>query len=308
MTQPLLSIVLAHKNRKQLLHTTLSYWGRQERFAEGEIEVVVVDDGSRDMPNDVVAQFPYARCLNLGGDTARKGPTVAWNAGLKEARGLVKACSHPEIVPNKHCGRFLYGACTGDESMLEDLDIWLPGRESTWDGKVNERRVKGSVHAQRLSEFAVRANITVLRLKAEHNELLAGGIDPDDLYQLGGFWDFETEFGRHTNREIMRRFRGFYWNNLFAMRDELWHWSGYFRESNDWGVDDTDSQERNIFLGISYAFSDQALAYHQWHGPEFRGGILDLFKYTDLDSARLLHLYPELRDYPLNLKREPFWE
>jgi glycosyltransferase involved in cell wall biosynthesis len=299
---PKLSVVFAHKDRNGLLSNTLACWRKQTVLPPGEIELIVVDDGSRVLPTAECAEFG-ARVLPIQGEPTRKGPSVAWNAGLRIASGEVIACTHPEIAPGRDCARFLYGACAGDPVALEGIRTWLP--EPVRPGAI--RVTEGEVFEwdfDRLRAHAVRANVSVLRLRPGQGV----GDDPDSLGDDPAFWNWKTEFGGHTNAEIRYRFRGFFWNNMFAYRSSVWRWMNYFRPSGDWGIDDTDIQERNRFLQIAYAFgNDGPFGYHQAHEPGFRSGVDDLHKFTSLDDARLCFLYPDTAGEPCPLNRGEFW-
>ena len=305
MTRPLLSVIFANKNRNALLGNSLAYWRRQRGMNTGDIELVVADDGSSLLPTKECEDYG-AHLVMVPPDLARRNPSVAWNKGLAVAQGLVKACTHAEVVPSLDAARYLYGVCMADRKALNGMLIWAPDINSEWDVKMVERPIKTS-DLPRLRIWAVRANMTTFRLQPEHNGFVRGIGDPAKLEGLPNFWGATSEFGAHTNEEIKNRFRGFFWNNLFAMRAEVWEWINFNRPSRDWGMDDEDSQRRNQILQLAYVFTDDCYGYHQHHGPEFRGPSDDHRDYVTLADARLLDMCPNTADNKLALKRGMFW-
>lgn len=99
MKTPLLSVVIPTWNRAQLVRDAINSALNQR---EGEVEVIVVDDGSTDATIDLLEKEfgPRIRLLRL---QPRRGPGAARNAGAKIARG--------ELV-----------------AFLDSDDIWLPGK------------------------------------------------------------------------------------------------------------------------------------------------------------------------------------
>jgi glycosyltransferase involved in cell wall biosynthesis len=303
--RPKLSVVIAHHNRNAQLALALRFWRRQRGLAPDEVELVVVDDGSVVVPARLCAEHA-ARLVHCPPSANRRGPSTPWTEGLRAAEGEVLACTHPEIVPGLDVARYLYGVPAGAPELLEGLEVWIPEAPRPGDVAVRERALCYE-DVPRLAGHAVRANAPVYRLHPDHAQVLAVAQDPAAVEGAAAFWDRETEFGGHSNLEIRHRFRAFFWNNLFSMRAELWRWIGYHRPSDDWGIDDTDFQERNRFLGITYAFTSSVFGYHLWHGPECRSGLTDLHDWKDLEDARLVWLYPETAGAECPLRRGDFW-
>ena len=77
---PLVSVVVATRNRPELLAATLATIERQTYPA---IEIVVVNDGGSDV-RAVVDDFPRARLID---QPENRGPAAARNRGLAEAHG-----------------------------------------------------------------------------------------------------------------------------------------------------------------------------------------------------------------------------
>ena len=99
MAHPRLSVVIPTWNRAQLvceaIESALSQRG-------GDVEVIVVDDGSTDGTSDVVEQR-FGRLVKLLGMPCRSGAGAARNAGVRQARGDLLA-------------------------FLDSDDLWLPGK------------------------------------------------------------------------------------------------------------------------------------------------------------------------------------
>lgn len=302
---PKLSVVIAYQDRADQVVRSLDAWSRQDDCGGSvDIETILVDDGSRyGIPVGIGERYG-TRIIQIQGDPTRRNPAVAWNAGLRAATGDVLACTHPEIIPSNNVARFMVGTCLGDPRILDRLRVWVPGKGPGWDQGIKEV-VLSDEAIHRLSGYAVRANVTVFR-QVEGQPL------PEDLTDLSrsgpAFWQSPTDFGGHTNEEILRRFRGFFWNNLFALRADTWRWINYHRPSRDWGMDDEDFQRRNQILGITYAFTDCAWGIHQVHSGSCRGPSDDHFDFKTLDDARLVWLHPETKDQTLALSRKFFWE
>jgi GT2 family glycosyltransferase len=83
---PRISIVVAHLNQPDLLRLLLDTLAAQRSgtgaIGMDEAEVIVVDNGSRALPEDVVADFPFARLIT----EAVPGPGPARNRGIAAAR------------------------------------------------------------------------------------------------------------------------------------------------------------------------------------------------------------------------------
>jgi GT2 family glycosyltransferase len=94
VAKPLVSVVVPSSNRADYLEVALASLAAQD--LDGEYEVIVVDDGSRDRTPDVVAASGV-RCLRQG---EARGPNAARNTGI--------------------------GAAEADLVALVDDDVWAP--------------------------------------------------------------------------------------------------------------------------------------------------------------------------------------
>ena len=99
MTLPLLSVVIPTRNRAQLVCEAIESALSQR---EGQVEVIVVDDGSTDDTASVLAKR-FASRIHLLRQPHRRGAGASRNAGLRVARGQLVA-------------------------FLDDDDLWLPGK------------------------------------------------------------------------------------------------------------------------------------------------------------------------------------
>lgn len=99
MTLPLLSVVIPTRNRAQMVCEAIDSALSQRA---GQVEVIVVDDGSTDDTANVLAKRFGSR-IQLLRHATRRGAGAARNAGIRMARGHLVA-------------------------FLDDDDIWLPGK------------------------------------------------------------------------------------------------------------------------------------------------------------------------------------
>jgi GT2 family glycosyltransferase len=94
---PEVSVIIAHLNQPELLRRLLETLFAQD-FDMGRAEVIVVDNGSRELPEAAVAGFPGVRLL----EEAAPGPGPARNRGLGLARAPLIACtdSDCQVAPD----------------------------------------------------------------------------------------------------------------------------------------------------------------------------------------------------------------
>jgi glycosyltransferase involved in cell wall biosynthesis len=99
VTLPLLSVVIPTRNRAQLVCEAINSALKQH---EGQVEVIVVDDGSTDNTQEVLAER-FGSDIHFLRQPERRGAGAARNAGIRVARGHLLA-------------------------FLDDDDLWLPGK------------------------------------------------------------------------------------------------------------------------------------------------------------------------------------
>ena len=99
MTLPLLSVVIPTRNRAQLVCEAIESALSQRH---GQVEVIVVDDGSTDNTADVIAER-FRSHVQVLRHEERRGAGASRNTGIRAARGHLVA-------------------------FLDDDDLWLPGK------------------------------------------------------------------------------------------------------------------------------------------------------------------------------------
>jgi glycosyltransferase involved in cell wall biosynthesis len=121
--RPLVSIVIPCFEQARYLGEALESAVRQ-RYAR--IEIVVVDDGSHDRPEDIVSRYPDVRLIRQ----ENRGPSAARNAGIRASRGefLVFLDADDRLRPDAvraGVGRLLQhpdAAFTAGRCQLMDVD------------------------------------------------------------------------------------------------------------------------------------------------------------------------------------------
>lgn len=108
--RPMISVVMPHYEQPALLARCLETLAAQRRRPD---EVIVVDNGSKEMPEAVCAAHPGTRLLREEG----RGPGLARNAGIAAARGEVIALIDSD--------------CLADPGWLEaaEREILRPGTD-----------------------------------------------------------------------------------------------------------------------------------------------------------------------------------
>ena len=98
--KPYFSVIVPHLNQPEYLDICLSTLEAQT-FAREAFEVIVVDNGSRQLPEAVIARHPGVRLLQ----EKEPGPGKARNTGVRAAQGEVFA--------------FIDADCRADPKWLE---------------------------------------------------------------------------------------------------------------------------------------------------------------------------------------------
>ena len=83
---PLISVVVPHLNQPEALDACLSSLAAQS-LARSYFEIIVVDNGSAFIPEDIVAKYPAVRLLR----ELQPGPGPARNLGVRSATGYIIA-------------------------------------------------------------------------------------------------------------------------------------------------------------------------------------------------------------------------
>ena len=95
-TSPFVSVIVPVYNDHERLAMCLQAL-QQQTYSPNLFEVIVVDNGSAEPVEPVVAVFPQARCLH----ESKQGSYAARNRGIAEARGDVLAFTDADCIPEK---------------------------------------------------------------------------------------------------------------------------------------------------------------------------------------------------------------
>jgi glycosyltransferase involved in cell wall biosynthesis len=82
--KPLVTVVVPHLNQPDMLEACLSSLDAQS-IGPGSFEIIVVDNGSAELPSAVIGRYPNMRLLQ----EQRPGPGMARNRGAEDARADV---------------------------------------------------------------------------------------------------------------------------------------------------------------------------------------------------------------------------
>jgi glycosyltransferase involved in cell wall biosynthesis len=165
------SVVVPTFNRCALLPRILDSLLKQDY--EGEYEILVVDDGSRDGTPDVLKEWARrhpSRLRVFRQDNA--GPARARNAGAAEARGQFLAFIDDDCVAEGPWLRSLQ--CALEESDAAAVAGAVINQEGTWVGRY--------VNRERVIDHVVSPEGTVLELITSN-----AGVWADIFSSLGGF-------------------------------------------------------------------------------------------------------------------------
>ena len=156
MREPEVSIVVPTRDRPALLARCLAALDRQEGLSS--LEVVVVDDGSRDAATvaAVVARFPEARLLRLDG----RGPAAARNRGVVAARAPFICFSDDDCLPWAHWAARLAGELRDGADAVGGLSVSVdPNAPATRATGVVGRGLRSSEGAHPYRSFAATASL-----------------------------------------------------------------------------------------------------------------------------------------------------
>jgi GT2 family glycosyltransferase len=92
---PLVSVVIPVFNQGKDLARCLAALERQT-YSQDHLEVVVVDNGSREAIGEVVTRFPFARCVR----ELKPGSYAARNRGIEASRGELIGFTDADCVPS----------------------------------------------------------------------------------------------------------------------------------------------------------------------------------------------------------------
>jgi GT2 family glycosyltransferase len=105
---PPISVVVCSCNGARTIRDTLE---GLRRLAYPQVEVIVIDDGSKDATAAIAAEYPFVRLTS----TPNRGLSAARNLGWQQATGEIVAYIDDDAYPDPHWLHYLaYRFCTGD--------------------------------------------------------------------------------------------------------------------------------------------------------------------------------------------------
>ena len=111
---PFVSVIIPVYNDQDRLTTCLEAL-RAQTYPASRFEIIVVDNGSKEPVDQVVADFPQARCLH----EPKSGSYAARNRGVEASRGEVLAFTDADCLPTKTWIE------NGVEALLKAPDVGL---------------------------------------------------------------------------------------------------------------------------------------------------------------------------------------
>ncbi len=139
----MISIVTAYYNRKVLFERTLQSIDRQIKEFGLSVEVIAVDDGSKEEERleDLVVKYPFLKIIYLNPkDKWYKNSCIPFNIGFKEAKGDKIIIQNPECY---HLGNILeyteknlveneylsFGCYSLDKNVTDNLEYFLSDKK-----------------------------------------------------------------------------------------------------------------------------------------------------------------------------------
>jgi len=119
-SHPLVSLIIPTYNRPDALKRCLEGVANLD-FPREQFEVIIVDDGSEQPPDSVIAAFTGRLPVHLLTQT-NAGPSSARNTGVKAARGWFLAFTDDDCVPDRQWLRILI------DDLLKHPDAMVGGR------------------------------------------------------------------------------------------------------------------------------------------------------------------------------------
>lgn len=159
MTKPFVTVLIDTYNHEGFIEQAIVSVLEQD-FPPGEIEVVVVDDGSTDDTPDIVRRFaPRVRYLRK----ANGGQASAFNAGIPQARGEVVA-------------------------FLDGDDWWRKDKLSAVVGELEKRPDVGTVGHGRYEVYSGSKPHLMVVPERNYEVRLRNAAEARLFSQLRGFW------------------------------------------------------------------------------------------------------------------------
>lgn len=137
MSGPRFSVVIPTCHRNDLLAKCLEGLVPGRQLAEGDYEVVVSDDGSRETAEALVReQFPWARWTQ----GPRRGPAANRNHGAAQTSGAWLAFTDDDCIPQEDWLKHMHAAtvCLDSHVFEGKTTTDLPLKGPLWQAPVNE--------------------------------------------------------------------------------------------------------------------------------------------------------------------------
>lgn len=207
----MISIVTAYYNRKVLFERTLQSIDRQIKEFGLSVEVIAVDDGSKEEERleDLVVKYPFLKIIYLNPkDKWYKNSCIPFNIGFQEAKGEKIIIQNPECY---HLGNILeyteknlkdnlylsFGCYSLNKEITENLDSYL------LDKKIYDCIEKNSCVVSNDGDLGWY-NHSKYRPEAFH---FCAAISRRDLLKLGGFDELFSLGIGYDDNEIIYRIR-----------------------------------------------------------------------------------------------------
>ncbi len=187
----MISIVTAYYNRKALFERTLQSIDRQIKEFGLSVEVIAVDDGSKEEERleDLVVKYPFLKIIYLNPkDKWYKNSCIPFNIGFQEAKGDKIIIQNPECY---HLGNVLeYTEKNLKDNLYLSFGCFSLGKEETnnLDLLVNNNAIFNVIlennHRIKMDGLNGWYNHSTHRSLAYH---FCSAISRKDLLDLGGF-------------------------------------------------------------------------------------------------------------------------
>ena len=201
------TVVVPTYNRTSSLATCLEGIASQD-LPRDAFEVVVVDDGSRTPPREVIARFASSLQIRLI-EQANAGPAAARNAGARAARGQFLAFTDDDCRPSP--------------GWLTALDAALTvhPRSAVGGAVISSLKNPFSTASQLLVDFLYHY---FARANPDGQFFVTANVAmPTDMFQeLGGF-DLTFPFAAAEDRDLCERWHEKGFALLYADAAVVWH-------------------------------------------------------------------------------------
>lgn len=187
----MISIVTAYYNRKALFEKTLQSIDRQIKEFGLLIEVIAVDDGSKEEERleDLVVKYPFLKIIYLDPKNKwYKNSCIPFNKGFKEAKGDKIIIQNPECYHFNNILEYTKNNLT--ENVYLSFGCYSLGKEETnrLDFLVKEKSILNVIsennHSVKMDGLNGWYNHSIHRPLAYH---FCCAISRKDLIDLGGF-------------------------------------------------------------------------------------------------------------------------